>query len=82
MNIRKIGGVNMLYCQSCDYLKRNESKSSNECKCVCEFTGFAFHKNIEDYDIEIHPCYNYQISKIAVQPKRIVANINKKFRIS
>lgn len=74
----------MLYCQSCDYLKTKKSKSSNENKCVCEFTGIVFQKNIEDYDMEIHPCYDYQVSKASMQtkPKITLTNKNNKFKIA
>ena len=72
----------MLNCELCNYLKTKESKSSNESKCVCEFTGFVFNKNIEDYDTEIHPCYDYQFSKASVQPVKLLANINNKLRIA
>ena len=49
----------MLNCELCDYLKSRESKSSNESKYVCEFTGFVFHEKFEDYEMEYHPCYGY-----------------------
>lgn len=72
----------MLNCELCNYLKTKDSKSSNESKCVCEFTGFVFHKNIEDYDIEIHPCYDYQSSKASVKPEKILTNENSKLKIA
>ena len=69
----------MLNCQLCNYLKVKEAKISNESKCVCEFTGFVFHKNIEDYDMEIHPCYDYQITKASVKPE--ISFVNNKIKL-
>jgi hypothetical protein len=54
----------MLYCESCDYLKSASFKASVEKKCVCGLTGFVFHKNIEDYEMENHPCYDYPANKL------------------
>lgn len=72
----------MLYCESCDYLKTRVFKSSNESKSVCEFTGFVFDRNIEDYVMEIHPCYDYEVSKSSMQtqPKRTL--VTNKFKIA
>ena len=62
----------MLNCELCNYLKTMKSKNSNESKCICEFTGFVFHKNIEDYDFEIHPCHDYQFSKVSVKQEKLL----------
>lgn len=56
----------MLNCEYCDYLKNNSFKGQNSSKCMCELTGFVFHKNIEDYQLESHPCYHYPVSKAEV----------------
>lgn len=53
----------MLNCELCDYFKTAKSNVSNVSKCMCEFTGFVFHKNPEEYDMEKHPCYDYEVSK-------------------
>jgi len=61
----------MLYCESCDYLKTTNSKALNKNKTVCGLTGFVFLKNIEDYDMKNHPCYDYPVNKLTYSSERI-----------
>ena len=64
----------MLNCELCDYLKSMKLKGSSESKHMCEFTGFVFHKKFEDYEMENHPCYGYEIvDTLAVVKKNSVS---------
>lgn len=63
----------MLNCKLCDFFKSADAFSQSKGKCVCEYTGFIFHKNIEDYDMENHPCYEYQLNTGVVKAKAAVA---------
>jgi len=62
----------MLNCQLCDFFKTTESKAQNKSKCVCEYTGFVFHKKVEDYEMENHPCFDYQPNTGAVKAQRTI----------
>lgn len=55
------GGICMLSCNSCSYMKKFDSCNSDKNKQFCELTGFVFHKEIEDYEMENHPCYEYKL---------------------
>ena len=52
----------MLDCNLCNYFKSVNSSSKNSSVCMCELTGFIFHKDVQDYDIE-YPCYNFQFER-------------------
>jgi hypothetical protein len=56
------GDVKMLNCEWCDYYKTMDFKANGGTKCMCEVTGFVFHKAVEDYEMENHPCYNYELN--------------------
>jgi hypothetical protein len=56
----------MLHCDLCDYYKTTHTKGQSTAKCMCELTGFVFHKKVEDYDFENHPCYEYDVKANAV----------------
>ena len=59
----------MLNCEYCDYLKNNNLKGQKNSKCLCELTGFVFHKEVQDYEMENHPCYDYPVSKLMREEK-------------
>lgn len=61
----------MLNCELCDYFKETKANAQNVTKCMCEFTGFVFHKNPEDYDMEKHPCYDYEINVVPAEEEEI-----------
>jgi hypothetical protein len=48
----------MLNCDLCNYFKSSTAfkELNGRNTCLCELTGFAFSKNLEDYEIE-YPCY-------------------------
>lgn len=50
----------MLDCELCNYFKSMNSDSKGDNICMCELTGFVFHKKVEDYEIE-YPCYNFNL---------------------
>lgn len=52
----------MLNCEYCDYYKKVISKNQDNMKGFCEYTGFVFQKNPEDYELEDHPCYDYDVN--------------------
>lgn len=51
--------IKVLYCDLCNYYAEAKGKT----KCICELTGFAFHKEPHEYDMENYPCFDYQINK-------------------
>ncbi|ERI94473.1 hypothetical protein HMPREF1982_01109 [Clostridiales bacterium oral taxon 876 str. F0540] len=57
----------MLHCDLCDYYKTANTKGQGAGKCMCELTGFVFHKNVEEYDLENHPCFDYEVKTIATK---------------
>ena len=67
----------MLNCELCDYYKSVDFKTSSSAKCVCEITGFVFHKAVEDYDMENHPCYNYELNTEFAKVETPVVDIEK-----
>lgn len=59
----------MLNCELCDYYKAVNSKNKNV--CMCEFTGFVFHKEPEEYEMNSHPCYAYDANNVSEKVKNI-----------
>lgn len=56
----------MLNCELCNYFKTVDLKNSGKQVGVCEFTGFVFQKNVQDYEIE-YPCYQEQLNEITAE---------------
>ena len=53
----------MLNCEQCDYLKKISYEGKEE-KFVCEFTQFVFSSNNQFYNMNNHPCNNYQYDEV------------------
>lgn len=69
----------MLNCDLCEYFKTAQSRNQNASKCVCEITGFVFHKNPEDYELENYPCYDYQVNnRVEAEEKIIMVEVKEK----
>lgn len=68
----------MLYCDLCDYCKTAQSRANGQSKCVCEITGFVFHKKPEEYDMENYPCYNYNLNANAGISDQEIVEAEKK----
>lgn len=47
----------MLSCELCNYIKILGKENSKGAKYFCEFTGYVFYKDIDDYEMKTHPCY-------------------------
>lgn len=62
----------MLDCKLCNYFKSINSGKSAEHKCMCQLTGFVFHKETEEYDIE-YPCYNFEFERKAPENEELTA---------
>ena len=62
----------MLNCQLCDFFKSADTIAQSKGKCICEYTGFVFHKKVEEYEMENHPCYEYQPSTGVVRANSAV----------
>jgi hypothetical protein len=63
----------MLNCELCDYYKTADFKANSSTICMCEITGFVFHKAVEDYEMENHPCYNYELNAEFEEVKKMSA---------
>lgn len=63
----------MLYCDLCNYFSSMQSKGQNKSKCVCEITGFVFHKKPEEYDMENYPCYDYEVKSNCADKEELQA---------
>ena len=72
----------MLNCQLCDYFKTADTVAQSKGKCMCEYTGFVFHKKVEDYDMENHPCYEYQPNIGAVKANIAVAYGDEELKLA
>ena len=72
----------MLNCQLCDFFKSADTIAQSKGKCVCEYTGFVFHKKVEDYDMENHPCYEYQPNVAVVKAKAKVAHSVEELKLA
>lgn len=57
----------MLNCELCDYYKQVISNNKDNVKGICEYTGFVFKNQPEDYDAENYPCYDYQVYNTTVE---------------
>ena len=53
----------MLHCDLCNYFEGTQTIGQMKSKCMCQLTGFVFHKKPEDYDMENHPCYDYEVKR-------------------
>lgn len=62
----------MLNCDLCEYFKTSQSRNQKIGKCICEITGFVFHKSPEDYDLENYPCYDYQFDNKSEAEEKII----------
>lgn len=62
----------MLNCGLCDYYKTVNSNSKKRSICMCEFTGFVFHKEPEEYEVNNHPCYDYEANKVAAKVEKVI----------
>lgn len=71
----------MLDCKLCNYYKSVNSSSAEENKCMCQLTGFVFHKDTEEYDIE-YPCYNFQFEREAPEDYEIVASESEELKLA
>lgn len=67
----------MLNCGLCNYYKNVNSNTVNKSICMCEFTGFIFHKQPEEYEMKDHPCYEYEINKGTVKTEKVIT-VNEK----
>lgn len=63
----------MLNCEKCNYIKEVRSKESKGAHMSCELTGFIFNKNFEDYEMENHPCFNYNIQEEELEADSIAS---------
>jgi hypothetical protein len=68
----------MLSCDLCNYY--DDASGKKQSKCMCELTGFVFHKKPEEYDLENYPCYDYKITwkKPAEEQYEIIEIAQKK----
>jgi hypothetical protein len=55
----------MLNCDLCDYFKMVKSETGASYG-VCEYTGFEFYEDIQDYEIE-YPCSDFEVNEDMVE---------------
>ena len=60
----------MLSCESCSYIKAVQTNSKEKSVHMCEFTGFVFREKLEDYEMENHPCYEYDYKTYELEQAR------------
>jgi hypothetical protein len=63
----------MLNCEKCNYIKRVGSKEAKGVHFCCELTGFMFKKDFQDYDMDNHPCFNYNPQEIGIEDESIAS---------
>lgn len=60
----------MLSCEICAYFKT--TRAAAKTNCMCDLTGFVFHKKVEDYEMENYPCYDYQFNIGSVENEAVI----------
>jgi hypothetical protein len=60
----------MLNCESCSYMKNLQTNNQDKNVRICEFTGFVFQEKLDEYEMENHPCFDYDYKSYELEQKK------------
>jgi|GEM_PF-2581544 len=69
----------MLLCNLCNYYKTSNVKNQIISKFICELTGFVFHNNPEEYNLEKYPCFDYEFKTTKIETEQLRETMTANF---